>query len=401
MTKIAYFDCFSGCSGDMLIGALLDTGLDLDTLKNGLAGLNISGYELAAEKVQRSSVAATKFNVVTDEGTHQDHRPLTQILRLIEESQLSARVKEQSSDIFQRLGRVEANIHGIPLEEVHFHEIGAVDSIVDIVGTVFALEYLQIERCYASPLPAGSGSVATSHGRLPAPAPATLQLLADVGAPLTSGLESSRPQGELVTPTGAALVTSLATFGQPQMNITGIGYGAGSKDFEGWPNVVRIWLGEQSTSAHDGELRLLETNIDDMNPQIYGFLMEQLFAEQAADVWFTPIQMKKNRPAIMLSVLAPAHAESKIIETIMRETSTLGVRVRPISRHIAQREIIEIDSSLGHVRAKIKRYLGDILAVSPEYDDCRRIAIERHMPFHEVHRVVEKEVRQHLSQHNP
>ncbi|HEY41592.1 MAG TPA: nickel pincer cofactor biosynthesis protein LarC [Dehalococcoidia bacterium] len=401
MTQIAYFDCFSGCSGDMLLGALLDAGLDLDTLKNGLAGLNIGDYELTAEKVQRSSITATKFNVIIGNGTHQDHRSLTQILQLIEESQLSTRVKEQSSDIFRRLGRVEANIHGIPVEEVHFHEIGAVDSIIDIVGTVFALECLKIERCYSSPLPAGSGSVATSHGRLPSPAPATLQLLADVGAPLTSGPEPSRPQGELVTPTGAALITSLATFGQPQMNITGIGYGAGSKDFEGWPNVVRVWLGEESTSDYGDELRLLETNIDDMNPQIYGYLMEQLFVEQAADVWFTPIQMKKNRPAIMLSVLAPAHAESKITEIIMRETSTLGIRVRPISRHIAQREIIEIDSSLGHVHAKIKRYSGDILAVSPEYDDCRRIALERDMPFQEVHRVVEQEVRQHLLQQNP
>jgi uncharacterized protein (TIGR00299 family) protein len=339
--------------------------------------------------------------VVIDEDTHQDHRSLTHIINLIENSQLSDGVKKQSSRIFGRIGEVEANIHGVPVEEVRFHEIGGVDSIIDIVGTVFALETLQIERCYSSPLPAGSGSVKTAHGGLPVPAPATLQLLAEVGAPLTSGLESSRPQGELVTPTGAALVTSLATFGQPQMNITRIGYGAGSKDFEGWPNVVRIWLGEQSAADYGDELRLLETNIDDMNPQIYGYLMEQLFAEKAADVWFTPIQMKKNRPAIMLSVLAPAQAESKIIEIIMRETTTLGIRVRPISRHVAQREIVEIDSTLGHVRAKVKRYSGDILAVSPEYDDCRRIALERNMPFSEVYRVLDKEVRQHLFQDKP
>ena len=278
MTKIAYFDCFSGCSGDMILGALLDAGLDLNELKKGLVSLNISGYELTAEKVKRSSITATKFNVVIDDDTPQDHRSLTHIINLIEESQLSNSVKEQSSDIFRRIGEVEANIHGVPLEEVHFHEIGGLDSIIDIVGTVFALEALQIERCYSSPLPAGSGSVGTAHGRLPVPAPATLQLLADAGAPLTSGFESSRPQGELVTPTGAALVTSLATFDQPQMNVTKVGYGAGSKDFEGWPNVVRIWLGEQAASDSGEELRLLETNIDDMNPQIYGYLMEQLFA---------------------------------------------------------------------------------------------------------------------------
>jgi len=401
MTKIAYFDCFSGCSGDMILGALLDAGLDLNELRNGLAGLKVGGYELTAEKVKRASITATRFNVVINDDANQEHRSLAHIINLIEESRLSDRVKTQSSRIFRRIGEVEASIHGIPLEEVHFHEIGGVDSIIDIVGTVFALEALQIEGCYASPLPAGSGSVATAHGRLPVPAPATLQLLAEAAAPLTSGPESSRPQGELVTPTGAALVTSLATFGQPQMNVTGIGYGAGSKDFEEWPNVVRIWLGEQSTADHGDELRLLETNIDDMNPQIYGYLMEQLFAEQAADVWFTPIQMKKNRPAVMLSVLAPAQAESKITEIIMRETTTLGIRVRPVSRHIAQREIIEIDSSLGHVRAKVKRYSGDILAVSPEYDDCCRIAIERNMPFPEVYRIIDREVRQHLFTDNP
>lgn len=399
MTKIAYFDCFSGCSGDMILGALLDAGLDLNELKNGLAGLNVSGYELTAEKVQRSSLTATKFNVVIDGAIRQNHRSLTHILHLIESSQLSDRVKTQSSDIFRRIGRVEAGIHGVPVEEVHFHEIGAVDSIVDIVGTVFALEALGIEHCYSSPLPVGSGSIATAHGRLPAPAPATLQLLADAGAPITHGDESSRPQGELVTPTGAALVTSLATFSQPPMNLIKVGYGAGSKDFQGWPNVIRIWLGEQPASNHSSELILLETNIDDMNPQIYGYLMEQLFTEQAADVWYTPIQMKKNRPAIMLSVLAPAHAESRLTEILMRETSTLGIRVRAVSRHVAQREIIEIDSSLGRARAKVKRYSGDIMAVSPEYDDCRRIAIERQIPFHEVHRVIEKEARQYLSQH--
>ena len=399
MTRIAYFDCFSGCSGDMVLGALLDAGLDLSVLRSGLAGLNIGGYELTAEKVKRSSLTATKFNVIVSDRTHQDHRSLTDILRLIESSPLSDRVKKQGSDIFRRIGAVEAGIHGVPVEEVHFHEIGAVDSIVDIVGTALALEALQIERCYSSPLPVGSGSVTTAHGSLPVPAPATLKLIADARAPITSA--SSQPAGELVTPTGAALVTSLASFGQPEMEVTGVGYGAGSKDFEGWPNVLRIWLGEQSAAEQEGELRLLETNIDDTNPQIYGYLMERLFAGEAADVWFTPIQMKKNRPAIMLSVLAPAHAESRLTEILMRETSTLGIRVRAVSRHIAQREMIEVNSSLGRARAKVKRYSGSILAVSPEYEDCRRIALERNMPFQEVHRIVEEEARQALSQRAP
>ncbi len=398
MSNIAYFDCFSGCSGDMLLGALLDAGLDIDTLKQGLEELNIKGYQIIAKKVQRSSITATKFDVIIDDDIPQSHRSLSHILRLIEESRLSDRVKEQSSEIFRRIGKVEASIHGVPLEEVHFHEIGAVDSIIDIVGTVLGLEILEIDSCYASELPAGSGFVTTAHGILPVPAPATLQLLAEAGAPITSGVAPARPTGELVTPTGAALVTSLATFGQPQMNPHKVGYGAGSKDFPDWPNVVRIWLGEQSASDHGDELSLLETNIDDMNPQIYGYLMELLFTKGAVDVWFTPIQMKKNRPAIMLSVLAPTHAESGIADTIMRETSTLGIRVKSVSRHIAQRETIEFDSSLGHVHAKVKRYSNEILAVAPEYEDCRRIATERNLPLREVHKILEREAGQYLSQ---
>jgi uncharacterized protein (TIGR00299 family) protein len=256
MSRIAYFDCFSGCSGDMLLGALLDAGLDMAILEKSLCGLNISGYHLAARKVQRSSIMATKFDVIMDGDTHQPHRSLSYILHLIEESQLSDRVKRQSSEIFRRIGQVEAEIHGVPVEEIHFHEIGAVDSIIDIVGTVLSLEALRIERCYASPLPAGSGEVSTAHGRLPAPAPATLQILAEANAPLIGGNEPGHPKGELITPTGAALVTSLATFGQPAMNVHKVGYGAGSKDFLGWPNVVRIWLGEQSTPEPEEEPRL-------------------------------------------------------------------------------------------------------------------------------------------------
>lgn len=398
MSNIAYFDCFSGCSGDMILGALLDAGLDLDELKKGLEGLNIKGYRLDAKKVQRSAITATKFDVIIDDNIEQHHRSLSHIIRLIEESRLSDQVKERSSEIFRRLGRVEADVHGVPVEDVHFHEVGAVDSIIDVVGTVMGLEILGIDRCYSSSLPTGYGSVLTTHGTLPVPAPATLQLLAEANAPITSEIEPNHPKGELVTPTGAALVTSLATFGRPQMNTIKVGYGAGSKDFHDWPNVIRIWLGEQPLPSQGVELTLLETNIDDMNPQIYGYLMELLFAEGAADVWFTPIQMKKNRPAVMLSVLAPIHLESRMAEIIMRETSTLGIRAQSVSRHTAQREIIEFDSTLGHVRAKVKRYSNNILAISPEYEDCRRIATERSMPLREVQKILEKEASQYLSQ---
>ena len=318
MAKVAYFDCFSGASGDMIIGSLLDAGLDLEVLKKALAGLDFHGYQLTAEKVLRSSITATKFNVVLVEEEHEHnhesshhHRGLSEILNIINTGNIPDSVKTKSSEIFRKLGEVEAGIHGVPLEEVHFHELGAIDTIIDIVGTVFALETLKIERIYSSPLAVGSGTVKTAHGILPVPAPATLQILADAGAPIINAPPSENPPGELLTPTGAVLITSLATgFKLPNLKVEKVGYGAGNKQFPTWPNVVRIWIGEETGGGNDDGLVLLETNIDDMNPQIYGYLMERLFAEKAADVWFTPIQMKKNRPAVMLSVLAPSSSGS-------------------------------------------------------------------------------------------
>ena len=391
----------------MIIGSLLDAGLDFKVLKKGLAGLDFHGYELTAEKVLRSSITATKFNVVLVEEEHEPsheslhhHRGLSEILNIINTGDIPDNVKLKSSEIFRKLGQVEAGIHGVPLEEVHFHELGAVDTIIDIVGTVFALETLKIERVYSSPLAVGSGTVKTAHGILPVPAPATLQILANAGAPIINAPPSENPPGELLTPTGAVLITYLASgFRQPKLKLEKVGYGAGNKQFSTWPNVVRIWIGEEDDAANDDGLVLLETNIDDMNPQIYGYLMEKLFAEKAADVWFTPIQMKKNRPAIMLSVLAPSTLEGKLSEIIMKETSTLGIRSRAVSRHMAQREIIEFDSSLGRAHAKIKRFGQDILAVSPEYDDCRRLALEHNLPLHEVSRIVEIEARHYMAEH--
>jgi uncharacterized protein (TIGR00299 family) protein len=270
--------------------------------------------------------------------------------------------------------------------------------MVDIIGTVFALEVLKLERLYASPLPVGSGKISTAHGILPVPAPATLRLLADASVPLTPFPESDTPAGELVTPTGAVLLTTLADFTKPGMTIDKVGYGAGSKDFAGWPNVLRIWIGRAIGNGSDDGLVLLETNIDDMNPQIYGYLMERLFAEKAADVWFTPIQMKKNRPAVMLSVLAPSSLEANLSEIIMRETSTLGIRSRRVSRHVAQREIVEFNSSLGRAKVKIKRFGQDIVDIYPEYDDCRQLALEHNLPLHEVSRILETETRQYLTE---
>ena len=409
MAKVVYFDCFSGASGDMIIGALLDAGLDFEALKKSLAGLNFHGYQLTAEKVLRSSITATKFNVVLDEEDHEHHqesshhhRGLNEILEIINAGNIPDSVKTKSSEIFRKLGEVEAGIHGVPLEEVHFHELGAVDTIIDIVGTVFALNAMNIERIYSSPLAVGSGTVKTAHGVLPVPAPATLKILADAGAPIIDSLPSTNPPGELLTPTGAVLITSLASgFKRPNMMVEKVGYGAGDKQFPTWPNVVRIWIGDETQGTNDDGLVLLETNIDDMNPQIYGFLMERLFAEKAADVWFTPIQMKKNRPAVMLSVLAPSSLEAKISEIIMTETSTLGIRSRNVARHMAHREIIEFNSSLGRAKVKIKQFGQNLLAISPEYDDCRRLALEHNLPLHEVSRIVEIEARRYITEHTP
>ena len=390
MTRIIYFDCFSGCSGDMILGALLDAGLSFKALKAELSKLDLSGYSLTAEKVKKSGIMATKFNVNIDEPAHPPERTSTDILEIIQSSRLSQKVKKESSAIFQRLAEVEGNIHGVPPEKVHFHEIGAVDSIIDIVGTVIALELLGIEGYYSSALALGRGSVNTTHGVLPVPAPATLQLLALAHAPVLE-MPQSAPEGELLTPTGAALITFYATFRRLAFNVLKTGYGAGSKDFKSWPNVLRVWIGELSSESEREELVLMETNIDDMSPQIFGYVMEKLLSEKALDVWFTPIQMKKNRPAVMLSVLAKAVDESHLSQVILKETTTLGIRVRPVSRHVGEREIFEFDSSIGRVKAKIKRMGGLIIGIYPEYEDCRLIAQKCNLSLQEVIRIVNNE----------
>ena len=396
MTRIIYFDCFSGCSGDMIIGALLDAGLSLDLLKEELAKLNVHGYHLTATKVTKSSISATKFDVIMDEHVHQHDRALTDILKIIESSSLSDRVKKESSAIFRRLGEAEGKVHGVAPEKVHFHEIGAVDSIVDIVGTVIAFEALCLEGYYSSALAAGSGTVNTAHGVLPVPAPATLELLTMANAPILDLTQEFAPKGELLTPTGAVLITSYAAFQRPDMRVSMSGYGAGHKDFPNWPNVLRVWIGETKTKPETEDLVLMETNIDNMSPEIFGYLMEKLLAEKALDVWFTPIQMKKNRPAIMLSVLSNTSDEARLSDLILTETTTLGIRVRPVARHIASREIVEFQSSLGPVKAKIKRLSGSIVEISPEYEDCRKVALERNLPLQEVYRVISAEARKQI-----
>ena len=394
--SIGYLDCPSGISGDMLLGALVDAGLSIDELRAELAKLPVEGYRLEAEKTQRAGLAATKVTVVPEEASlaGTPHRRLSGILSIIEDSTLPPGDKERSAQVFCKLAQAEAKVHGIEPEAVEFHEVGAVDAIVDIVGAVVGLRLLGVEALYCSPLPAGSGWTNGEHGRLPVPAPATLALLSEAGAPMTA---SAGPDAamELVTPTGAALVATLAAFQRPAMTVRVVGYGAGSRELEDRPNVLRLWLGD-ALDERPATMLLIETNIDDMSPELIGYAQSRLFDAGAADVWLTPVQMKKNRPGVLLSVICSFEREDAMVEIILRETSTLGVRVRPVSRHEAEREELQFESSLGPAAVKVKRLPGQPPSVAPEYEVCARIARERGLPLQEVYRIVEREARERL-----
>ena len=392
MTTIAYLDCFSGISGDMLLGALVDAGVPLEELRSELARLSVGGYRLEAEKTKRASLAATKVTVALDESA-QPHRRLAEVLALIEASDLQPQDKERGADVFRRLAEAEAQVHGVAPDAVDFHEVGAVDALVDVLGAVVGLRLLGVEALYCSPLPAGGGTAQGSHGRLPVPAPATLALLSQAGAPLAAGPD---PAMELVTPTGAAIVVALARFERPAMTVRSVGYGAGARELEGQPNVLRLWLGE-AQAGRPATMLLIETNIDDMNPELYGYAQERLFEAGAADVWLVPIQMKKNRPGVLLSVLCPIEREDVVVGVLLRETSTLGVRVREISRHEAERDTVEFESSLGPAAVKVKRLRGQPPVAAPEYEACARLARASGLPLAEVYRIVQEESQRHLA----
>jgi len=384
--RIGYLDCFSGLSGDMILGALVDCGLPLDRLAAELAKLPLTGYQLSSEPARRGIITGTRVTVTLEDGPQQ-RRNLKDVLDIIERANISQEQKERSTFIFHRLAEAESKVHRVPKEEVHFHELGAVDAIVDIVGAVVGLELLGIEALFSAPLPTGGGTVDTEHGTIPVPAPATLELIASARAPLRPHV--SPDLGELVTPTGAAIATSLAVFQCPAFTLERVGYGVGAREIPTMPNVLPLWVGE--TSPEQGQLLLLETNIDDMTAELHGYVMERLFEHGALDVWFTPIQMKKNRPAVMLSVLAPTEAQGILVETMLRETSTLGVRVQRLERHQCEREMVPFESSLGRVLTKVKLFHGKRTGVSPEFEDCRRLAQEHGLPLQEVYRIVTSE----------
>ena len=372
---ILYCDCFSGISGDMFLGALLDAGLPLDHLVDQYQHLDLPEFtDVTVERVHRGTLSAAllKLNIHEDHDsaghdTHDHHRGLSDIQKLIESSDLADDVKQVSLKIFHKLAEAEAKVHGCSVEEVHFHEVGAVDSILDIVGAAVGLHYFNIHAVHASALPLGTGQVKTQHGLLPLPAPAALELLMSAQAPVVP----STAKLELVTPTGAAILAALATFSQPNMRLKRMGIGAGRRDLE-WPNVLRVLIGDEDADA--GNHLEIETNIDDMNPQILGHVMDKLFQAGALDVYFTPIFMKKNRPATRLSVIARQEDEFKLCDLILRETSTLGLRVSRVWRHEAEREIRNIPTRYGEIPVKVKFMDGQIVQATPEFDVCVRLA---------------------------
>lgn len=387
--RVIYFDCYSGISGDMTLGALLDSGLELERLQEALAELKLSGYKLDAEKIARGGIAGTRA-IVRLKGRSPQKRHLPEIIGLIDKSALPAVVRKNSSAVFTRLAAAEAAVHGIPVEKVHFHEVGAVDAIVDIVGSVSALFLLEIDRIYCSPLPLGRGEVKSAHGRLPLPAPATLELLAERNVPI----EGRNSDFELVTPTGAAIVTTLAdAFGPlPAFNIETVGYGAGSID-PGYPNFLRLISGSLpiSNPIYEEEVAVIETNIDDQNPEIFGHLMEKLFSTGALDVYYTPVQMKKNRPAVKLSVLAAPEKAGLLQEIIFYETSTLGFRLTTARKIMRPREVTSVETEWGPVRIKYSPMpdRDHPLHFAPEYEDCQKIAQKSGLPLKEIYRISE------------
>jgi uncharacterized protein (TIGR00299 family) protein len=456
MSRVLYFDCFSGISGDMVLGAFIDAGLPLDELKHALGSLSVSGFDVSAARVLRAGVSATKFIVHenaqpagkpasqheaansddrahsrrhtddhdhldrrgsqpprddvsnpderahsgrhTDDHDHRDrrasaqlppaaapqhhhpHRTLAEINALIDQSALSPPGRDRAKGLFRRLGEAEGAIHQTPVEKVHLHEVGALDSIIDIVGAVFALEWVGADRIVCSPLNVGGGIVRSAHGVLPVPAPATMKLLGD--APIYSGLI----QKELVTPTGALIATSYASaFGPlPAMSVERVGYGAGDRDHPETPNVLRVLIGSAADQPEADRVVVIECEIDDMNPQIFGVAMDRLYAAGALEVFYVPVQMKKNRPGTLLTVIAPPGRREALTDLIFRETTTIGLRHHEVERECLRREIIHVETPIGTVRFKLAWRDGRIVNAVPEFEDCAKLAAAGNLPLKEV-----------------
>lgn len=383
--RIAYFDTIAGISGDMTLGAFVSAGVRVDELISELAKLGLSGFELQASHAEHSGISATKIDVVTSE--QHVHRDLTEINRMIEGSALSATTKERAISIFRTIAIAEAKIHNTTLEKVHFHEVGAIDSLVDIVGAAICIEKLGIKAVYSSPVRLGSaGFVESEHGRLPVPTPATVEILR--GYPI---LLTDIPF-ELTTPTGAGIIKSLSrgVLTNERIKVETIGYGAGTREIPSLPNLLRILVGEIDPVYESDEIVTVETNIDDMNPEIYPYVIEQLMNAGAHDAFVVPIVMKKGRPGMMLSILLERAKLDPVLSILFRETTTLGVRIQPIERRKLPRSQREVQTSLGTVKAKVIARDGKETFV-PEFEECKRLALEKNLPLKDVYKVLERE----------
>jgi uncharacterized protein (TIGR00299 family) protein len=387
--KALYFDLIAGASGDMLLGGMISAGVSPDTLKKELGGLGLDEFQLAVNRVSKNGFQAINVDVVVGEQPPERH--LSQILDLIDASQLPTGIKKRAAVIFQRIGEIEAGIHGKPVDQVHLHELGGTDTIVDVVGALLALDLLEISFVGSSAVPLGSGFIKGAHGEIPLPAPATLQLLE--GIPIR-GLDI---QAELVTPTGAALLAELVDdFGPlPAMNLEAVGYGAGTRDLP-IPNLLRVITGTlaagQAPASRD--LTVLESNLDDLNPEIYPYLMERLFEAGALDVTLSAIHMKKNRPGTQVQILCSPEGAAELRTILFRETTTLGVKQYPIQRYALPRETVAVQTSLGEIRLKVAAFPEGAVKVSPEYEDCRKLAREHGLPLREIYQIALKAYRE-------
>jgi hypothetical protein len=381
--RIAYFDCFSGASGDMILAACIDAGLQIERLRQQLAPIGLEGYRIEARPVRKQGFAATQFEVICDPAASSTHRHLKHIVDILDRAKLPAGVRERAGAIFTRLAEAEAAVHGTTIEKVHFHEVGAIDAIVDIVGACLAFEMLGLERIYVSPVPLGSGTVRCDHGLMPVPAPATAELLK--GVPLAACDEPA----ELITPTGAAILTTVAAgFGPiPAMTLQCVGVGAGSREGQRRPNILRLLIGQAAEAGspdETDEILVLQANIDDATGQVVGHVCEKLLEAGALDAFTSPIYMKKSRPATEITVLAALDARTTMEDILFAETTTFGLRVYPVRRSKLSRSIETVRTEVGDIRIKVGRRSGRVVRVTPEFDDCRQAARHSGRPLIEV-----------------
>ncbi len=376
--KTLYFDCFAGASGDMILGALVSAGVDARLLIEQLSRLNVEGFDVSFETVDRSGISATRAHVQARD--ERQHRHLSDILKLIEASSLTESVKKRAAKIFIRLGEAEARVHNVALEQIHFHEVGALDAIVDVVGACIGFELLGVEKFMASPLHVGSGTVEMAHGRFPVPPPAVVELLRD--APIYA----TDIKGELMTPTGAAIISSVCEdFGPlPALRVARTGYGAGAREYENFPNVLRVFIGESAAANETEKALVVETNIDDCSPQLIGHVMERALAAGALDCYFTPVQMKKNRPGVLVTILCRPPDRETMFELLFSETTTIGVRCYEVERRTLDRVFVSVQTSFGAVSIKVARLNGRVVNATPEFEECRAAALRAGVPLREV-----------------